>query len=129
MAVALSERFERAGAGFDPTSRPHPPPPAAERWPELVQFLGGYLHQDFDLDGTAQECIEHAIRERDDDSRRRVLASLRELRAERPSEYDLALALRDLGMEYIPSIDGYTYGAWVDWIITRLAASVRDTSA
>jgi hypothetical protein len=31
------------------------------RWPALAQFLGGYLHQDFDLDATAEEGITRGI--------------------------------------------------------------------
>jgi hypothetical protein len=87
-----------------------------ERWPELWQFFAGYLHQDFDLDGTAEECVEHAIGDRGPGSLAEVDMSLRELRAQDWSEARLARALDDLGMEYLPYPDGRTHAEWVAWV-------------
>lgn len=86
------------------------------RWPELLQFFGGYLHQDFHVDGTAEECVARAISDRDSASLAEVDMSLRELRAQGWSEHALARALEDLGMEYLPYADGRTHVEWVQWV-------------
>lgn len=54
----------------------------AERWPELRQFIGPYLHQDFAMDGTAEQCVALAIDGHPAAAdRKAVLAELRELQA------------------------------------------------
>ena len=89
------------------------------RWPELYQFFGAYLHQDFDLDGTAKECMAAAIADRDVDALAEVVANLSELRAQAWGEDEIARALDDLGMEYFPNADDLTSDEWLAWVLNR----------
>lgn len=87
-----------------------------EDFPALEQFLGGYLHQDFDLDfGTAEDAVAAFAKEGPHESVRAVC-----------DELDNALAMLDAGREqpekfllrlgcyFNPAADGLTVNDWLN---------------
>lgn len=98
----------------------------AERWPELRQFIGPYLHQDFAMDGTAEQCVALAIDGHPAAAdRKAVLAELRELQAQGWDEDQVGRALGDLGMDYIPHVNDRSYIEWLDWMEAQLAQATE----
>jgi CdiI immunity protein len=91
-----------------------------DRWPALFQFFGGYLHQDFDMDGRAKECVLKAIVDSDIEGLAEVASNLRELRAQGWSDDAIGRALSDLGMQYFPYADDLTSREWVEWVYARV---------
>jgi hypothetical protein len=74
---------------------------AQERWPNLFQFLGGYLHQDWpEHSGTPEKAIEDAINGWDLPGRRLVLKEWRDWNSVRGCRRDVAACVNDgLGVE------------------------------
>jgi hypothetical protein len=97
---------------------------ASEQYPLSFQFLGGYLHQDFDLDyGSAEAAIEQALADWHDDER---LSGVE-------AELEALLRLSDVGLQrtvnricdYHPPGDGLTYRDWVVQVLGRVHAARR----
>jgi hypothetical protein len=86
---------------------------AAEAYPDLFQFLGGYLHQDFDLDGgTADDAVRQAIASTPAEARAAVAAQIDSLMTAHSDERSLEVAVNEL-CSYHPPGDGLTYRAWL----------------
>jgi hypothetical protein len=96
----------------------------SERWPDLAHFFGGYLHQDFELDGTPEQCVARAVEDHSQDERKHLVESLAEIRAEGWSEDQLARVLDDFGMYYLPYADDRTHEEWVDYVARMVARSL-----
>jgi hypothetical protein len=98
---------------------------ANERCPELFQLLGGWLHQDFDLEyQSAEEALAAAIA---DASLDRLRGALDELRRSRPSDRDEE-ATREFANElcwYHPPGDGLTYVEWLDHVEVALGNALQ----
>jgi hypothetical protein len=91
-----------------------------ERCPNLFQILGGYLHQDFDLEfASAEVALAASTRE---SSRARLEAALAELRTHRPSA-DSEESTKEFVSQlcdYHPPADGLTYVEWLDRVDAAL---------
>jgi hypothetical protein len=74
---------------------------ALERWPSLVQFLGGYLHQDWpEKSGAIERAIDVAIAGWDLEGRQLVLKEWRDWNNVRGCRTDIAASVNDgLGVE------------------------------
>jgi hypothetical protein len=96
-----------------------------DRWPALSQFFGAYLHQDFDMDGTAKDCVRAAIADSDVEALTELATNLRELRAQGWSDDELARALYDLDMQYFPYADELTTDEWLEWVYARVVGAAR----
>jgi hypothetical protein len=96
---------------------------ASDRYPELFQFLGAYLHQDWDLDAaTADEAVERAIAETPRNLHPAVEHELDDLLASHPDDRSLRAAVADL-CDYLPSGDGMSDREWLMRVRTRLQAA------
>jgi hypothetical protein len=87
-----------------------------QRWPELRDFFTGALRREAGARARAEARVAGAISARDPRRLAEIDMSLRELRARGWGEHELARALEDLGMEYLPYADGRTYHEWVAWV-------------
>jgi hypothetical protein len=92
---------------------------APEQYPHAFQFLGGYLHQDLDLDhGTEAAAIDAAVADHlhsgDLAAVKDDLLRLLELDAE-----SLQTALGAL-CDYDPLGDGHTWRAWLESVVRRV---------
>lgn len=98
-----------------------------EPYPDALQLLGCYLHQDFDLDdGTADAAIEHAVTESDAD---RLSGAAREL-AEIADLDDRSIeTILNRLCSYHPPSDGRTYREWLLSVIARCHQSRRCRSS
>ena len=93
---------------------------AAARYPELYQFLGGSLHQDWTLDAaTADEAVEQAIAETAPSQLPVIAAQIDDLLASHPADSELRDAVGGL-CEYLPSGDGTTDRDWLRVVLARL---------
>ncbi len=74
---------------------------AQERWPNLAQFLGGYLHEDWpEESGTVERAIDAAVAGWDLEGRQQVLKEWRDWNNVRGSRTDIAASVNDgLGVE------------------------------
>ena len=92
---------------------------ARERFPELRQFLGGYLHQDFpEVHGDAESAIASAIEDSSAEQLEVVHAQLQGLIAS-SDEASAERAVREL-CDYYPPFDGWTYLAWLHDVDRRV---------
>jgi hypothetical protein len=96
-------------------------PGASERFPDLLQFFGGYLHQDWDMDyPDVDAAIDAAIVESPD---RLVLVAhqLDELLAAVSTEDEAETAVNELtGWGYYPPGNGRTWRGWLAEVRARL---------
>jgi hypothetical protein len=93
----------------------------AECCPNLFQVLGGYLHQDFDLDhGRADDALLAAVAGQPPEQ---VAAAAAELAAHRPSADDEGASRRFNNelCSYHPPGDGLSYSEWLDRVQRVLA--------
>lgn len=86
----------------------------SERFSELGQLFGAYLHQDYDVEHGS---IEGAIRDYRDESstqeRGEALRQIDVLLDAFPNDDDLYAALRKLGFTFAPQRDGDTATGWL----------------
>jgi hypothetical protein len=98
---------------------------ADARSEHLSRLLGGWLHEDFDLEfDTAEAAVSAALR----DAPAEVLALALEdlvVRRPRPESEGAARAFSNAFCSYHPPGDGLTYNAWLD----HLEELVRDRLA
>jgi hypothetical protein len=95
----------------------------SDRYPELFQFLAGYLHQDWGLDAaTAAEAVEQAIAGTPRARYATVEHELDDLLASHPDDFSLRAAVADL-CEYLPSGDGMSDRDWLMRVRARLQAA------
>ncbi len=96
---------------------------ATERYPETLQFLGGYLHQDWPEDyATADEAVRVAIAESDAKRLRGVERELPTLL--RLPEDDLRAVLAEL-CDYYPPGDGRSWRGWLEEVHRAVSAASR----
>jgi hypothetical protein len=94
-------------------------------FPELVQFLGGYFHQDFLLDyGNPNAAIEAYLAESPLES---ILSACKELERIIPLLEQMdkpeTFLWQTLGCYYDPKADGLTVVDWLNQVRKKLAAS------
>ena len=89
-------------------------------FPVLLQLLGGYLHQGFDLDrATAADAVESAVVDLNRDQRTTAAAEIGGLLEDHPDEPSLAAALNRI-CSYHPPGDGLSYREWLGQLRARL---------
>jgi len=99
---------------------------AETNWPNLCQFLGCYLHQDWPINGgTPEEAIDTAIADWDLAGRRKVLREWREWNRLRGGQTDGAASVNDgLGVE-VSFVDEDEARQFMNMVYDKLIASVR----
>jgi CdiI immunity protein len=87
----------------------------------LATLLGGYLHEDFvDLHGSAWGAVDTFARE-EHDYAPHLHQEVTDLVTAHRSESDLERALVDLGLNYLPTADGWdTHKAWLLAVADRV---------
>ncbi len=90
----------------------------------LKQFLAGYFHQDFDLEGDADAVIKRYIEDAAAETLREVLEEIRELLGRSLDEASLEkLFTLKLFCAYDPTVDGWTYASWLSHVEETIAGS------
>lgn len=93
----------------------------SSQYPALVQFLGGYLHQDFTLEhGSAEGAVTDFMTMEPDKSVRSSLEELEHFLASGPSNIEAINLLKDIGCAYYPRGDGWTELDWLKHVRKRL---------
>jgi hypothetical protein len=99
---------------------------AQERWPNLVQFLGGYLLQDWpEQSGTPEAAVDAAITGWDLAGRQLALKEWRDWNNLRGCRSDIAASMNDgLGVEvhFASELDARQF---MNMVYEKLIASVR----
>jgi hypothetical protein len=96
---------------------------ASERYPDLAQFFGGYLHQDWAMEyPDAHAAVGAAIAESSPDRLTECRHQLDELLATVETEEEMQPVVNDLtGWGYSPPGDGWSsYRDWLIEVRTRL---------
>ncbi len=92
---------------------------ARERYPELFQFLGAYLHQDFpEVHGDADAALAASMRNASPERLIAVHAQLTDL-LETVDEAAAERAVNEL-CDYYPPGDGWTYIGWLEEVDRRV---------
>ena len=85
-------------------------------WPDLTQLLGGYLHQDWDLDApTPDDALRDAAREGQGDEQ--VAGAIQQIDALLTSGYDeasLTAIVERMTAGYSPVLDGWKTRDWLE---------------
>ena len=90
-----------------------------DRFPDLSQLLGCYLHQDWKLEfPTADAALAAALQESSSD---RKAAALAELHDSAPADEAAARSLVNGLCDYHPPDDGRSYLAWLRLLEEQLA--------
>ena len=93
-----------------------------QSYPALVQFFGGYFHEDWPLEAASwEEVVEIFLKAVDRDTLVSVRDELDRLRSHAPDEESIGNALFELGCCYAPSGGGLTSNEWLDLVQRRLA--------
>jgi hypothetical protein len=93
-----------------------------EPYPNALQFLGCYLHQDFDLDsGTADGAITHAIAESGRDRLSGVARELSEIAELEDRAIETTL---NRLCSYHPPADELTYREWLLALMARVRSEL-----
>ena len=99
---------------------------ANERWPNLCQFLGGHLHQDWPIhSGSPEKAVEHALAEWDLAGRRSVLVEWRDWNQIRGCRPDVTTSMNDeLGVDVFFETD-LEARQFMNMVYDKLITSVR----
>lgn len=99
---------------------------SSERFPELGQLFGAYLHQDYDIEhGSVEDAIRDYRDESSSQERDEALRQIDVLLDAFPNDDDLYAALRKLGFTFAPQRDGETATAWLRRARTLIAAPTQ----
>ena len=92
------------------------------RYPEIAQFFGGYLHQDWPEDaGSWEAAVDQFLAGESAEHVRRAVADLERLLDERRNDVELSRALDAFGNAYDPTPDGLSLREW----LTRVGVRMR----
>jgi hypothetical protein len=92
-------------------------------YPALLQFFGGYLHQDWaDEFSSPEQAIAAFINQEPVEARRAAQQELADLIPRVPSLEDPVRVLMDLGSYYDPTADGHTVAGWLEHVRATLEA-------
>jgi hypothetical protein len=99
---------------------------AEERWPNLFQFLAGYLHQDWpELSGAPDKAVDQAIADWDLAGRQRVLTEWRDWNNARGCRADVAAHVNEgLGVEVYFASE-LAARQFMNMVYEKLVVSVR----
>jgi hypothetical protein len=99
---------------------------AEERWPNLCQFLGCHLHQDWRINGaTPEQAVDSAVADWDLKGRQQVLREWRDWNDTRGWQTDVAASVNDgLGVEvrFATEVEARHF---MNMIYEKLIVSVR----
>ena len=88
---------------------------------QLVQFFGGYFHEDWDLEAATPVGVVAASVNANPKMKAEVAAAIRSLLAELRTDSELGHALfHDFGCYYDPEADGLTARAWLTAVTLQL---------
>ncbi|MFE4575554.1 contact-dependent growth inhibition system immunity protein [Streptomyces chartreusis] len=94
-----------------------------ERLPELSQFLGGYLHQNYsDFHATPDDAIDDYVAESAPEHRAQAAQEITELLTMVSSDHELDTATTALGLDLLPP-QGTSLRQWLDLIRRRITAA------
>lgn len=84
-------------------------------WPDLAQLLGGYLHQDWEIEGDTPDAALRKAREEygSTDDLDRVIEQLGALIASSHDDWTLLTMVERMTAGYSPELDGWTTRAWL----------------
>ena len=93
-----------------------------DRYPELLQFFGGYFHQDWDIEAaTADGVLDIFNRTHSLDQRLRIADLIDTLTAEIHDDQLLEHTLfSELGCDYLPEADAMSVRSWLRYVSVRL---------
>lgn len=92
---------------------------------ELEQFLGGYFHQDWDLEGPNTAGIVDAfVGDAEREEIGTVRSAIGELLARLDSEQELAAYAERINLGYYPPGGDQTYRAWFEEVAAHLATAL-----
>jgi hypothetical protein len=99
-------------------------------WDALKTLLGGYLHEDFaDLHGDAWGAVDTFARD-EPDYAPQLRRQVTELISACPSESRLERALVDLGLNYLPTADGWdSHRTWLLAVADRVDEILHSSPA
>ena len=83
------------------------------RWPELGQVLGGYLHQDWDLEADSPDDALRLARVESEEQVSAAIEQINELLAGNQSDAELTEIVERMSAGYSPILDGWTIRAWL----------------
>ena len=91
-------------------------------WPELSRILGGYLHQDWDIEGdTPDDALRLARREGDSTDLATAVQEIDALLATQLDETGLREIVERMTEGYSPSLDGWEIRPWLRHVRQILA--------
>ena len=94
----------------------------------LGSLLGGYFHQDWDIEGPNAEAV---IRRFASENLREDVVTAKDeaqaLLAAGLGEHELAATVKALGQDYLPEADGMSYRRWLEFIVEALEAELEDS--
>jgi hypothetical protein len=94
-----------------------------DRYPDLYQFLGGCLHQDFDLDHSdADAAVQDAIRSVSGEQLRLIGQQLDEALADLDDEEQAEEFVRRM-CDYYPPGDGRSFLGWLRLVQQKVLAA------
>lgn len=85
----------------------------------LFYFIGGYFHQDWDMDvgaGDADLVVQKFRKEETQSKLHHVRQELSSLLAVNSDEEHLQQVMEEFGLCYLPEADGYTYRQWLEHV-------------
>lgn len=90
-------------------------------WDALENLLGGYFNEDYvDLHGTASKAVDKFAQGQPEHAPQ-LRAEITDLLSTYPSEAELEDALAGLGLDYLPTADGWSsYRAWLLAVADRV---------
>ncbi|WP_406255014.1 contact-dependent growth inhibition system immunity protein [Streptomyces chartreusis] len=111
----------------DPSQIPQTNPQTVWEWnerlPELSQFLGGYLHQNYsDFHATPDDAIDEYVAESAPEHRAQAAQEITELLTMVSSDQELDTATTALGLDLLPP-QGTSLRQWLDLIRRRITVA------
>lgn len=100
-----------------------------ERFPQLSQFLGGYLHRNYsEFHATPEDAIDEYVTEVDPEDRTQAAQEITELLTMVSSDQELDTATTALGLDLLPP-EGMSLRQWLELIRQRITAGAQPSDA
>jgi hypothetical protein len=101
-----------------------------DSYPTLANLIGGYLHQDFDINGeTVVAVVETALNEENPGYAERLRKDVEDVLASAATESELARWFDTVGLEVLLEPDGFTPRSFLAMVVERIDARTNTTSA
>ncbi|MFJ8538833.1 contact-dependent growth inhibition system immunity protein [Streptomyces sp. NPDC093591] len=100
-----------------------------ERFPQLSQFLGGYLHRNYsEFHARPEDAIDEYVTEVDPEDRTQAAQEITELLTMVSSDQELGTAATALGLDLLPP-EGMSLRQWLELIRRRITAGDQPSDA